>query len=216
MAGKEERCDAEVLRMSAGISAAVGASIRERGSAVHHLISLGQECKETDRELSKVRNIDHPIPVEIEGGAVVSRIENRSRKQTEIGNVDVPIAINVAVKAEEPLRLAEGVVGAVIELHTAGSDLRGDCSQRVTAVAERSEIGLIAGEIAQRRDRDAIDDARIGREAYGTAADSIECKRAGNRTRESDLSAKGDLQACHARALGGAVVDLRAGHGGRD
>src|SRR5262245_18753559 len=74
-----------------------------------------QHREEPDRELSEVENIDVPVAVEIEGGdeSSLSRAQvERRRKETKVGYVHVPVAVDVAEEAEQALRLAKHVVAA--------------------------------------------------------------------------------------------------------
>src|SRR5262249_24480694 len=121
---------------------------------------------------------------------------------------------------EEALRVAESVVVArrtvavAVELLAAEHDLVRQRRQRVAAIPKRAEFGLATGEVSQRHNRYATDDAGARRECYGPAADTSEreCTRDG--PGERDLRAERHRHAGHARSLrrvGLAAIHDRAG-----
>src|SRR5262245_6464047 len=49
-----------------------------------------------DCELSEVGDIDHTVTVEIECGVVIAGIEYCLREQSEVGDIHVPVAVDIA------------------------------------------------------------------------------------------------------------------------
>src|SRR5262245_47451842 len=87
-----------------------------------------------------------PVVVEIEAGDVVSRVEDRRREQTEVGDIDVPVAIDIAEETIQTLRLAKveivagDAVAVAIELAVRVGDLRSEDRQLIPAVEQRAEF----------------------------------------------------------------------------
>ena len=71
----------------------------------------------------------------------------------------MPVAVDVAEKAEQALSIAEGVVAR--HLNAAGADLRGEGGQRVPAVSQRAELCRRAGKTVESHDGHAAHD--VGR-----------------------------------------------------
>src|SRR2546429_525432 len=112
---------------------------------------LRQNCEHPDRELPEVRNIDRAVAVVIKRGIVIRGVEERLGEQPEVGDIDVPVAVDVAEEAVEALGVAEGVVvsaGAVavaVERLAVGRDLIRQGRQSVPAILERTKFRLAPG-----------------------------------------------------------------------
>src|SRR5262245_20968310 len=111
-----------------------------RNIAASSQFRLRQRREQPNAELPEVGDIDHAVVVEIErskeAGLARVKIECRG-KQTKVGDIDVPVAVDVAVEAEEALGIAEdevaagGAVGVAVQGLATGADLRCERGQRI-------------------------------------------------------------------------------------
>src|SRR5262245_42311117 len=104
-----------------------------------------QHREEPDRELTEVENIDVPVAVEIEGGdeSGLSRAQvERRRKETKVGYVHMPVAVDVAEKAKQALCVTENVISAGLAIAVAvkrlptRTNLAGKRGQRIASVRQ--------------------------------------------------------------------------------
>src|SRR5262245_51049696 len=126
------------------------------------------------------------VVVEIEGseeaGLPGAQIERR-REQAEVGDIDVPIAVDVAIEAEEALRLDEDeiatgrTVSIAVERLAVDANLARQRCERVSAIAQRAEFGFAAGEIVERND--------------GASANRRSCRGVSNRPAARARESKG-------------------------
>src|SRR5205814_1069824 len=122
---------------------------RPKASRTARAVS-GQHREEADRELPEVGDVDVAVVIEIEcsdeAGLTAAQIEC-AREECEVGYIDVPVAVDVAIEAVETLRVAEGevvagrAVAVAVESESALIDLACQDGQRVAAIFERAEFG---------------------------------------------------------------------------
>ena len=171
---------------------------------------LRQRVPEPRIELAEIKAVDDAVAVEVEVAQVI-RIAvlgaERIPEDSEIETVDGLVAVHVAIVTEETLRVtkyevaAGDSVGIAIQGLSAGADLRSECRERVSAVAQGTELGFWPGEIAEHHNRAAVLNADGGRETHRAAAVARQRECLIGRAAEGDLSAEADRQRCDARSL---------------